>query len=323
MSNEVKRYNSLDGLRTLACLGIIMMHMLANNKQYKLSGFVFKTVIPSFVDFVFLFMVLSAFGMCCGYYLRVLSNELDFTDFYKKRYMKILPFFSCLIALDLIVSFSKNSVYEAIADLSLTFGLFPNDIEVIGVGWFLGLVFAFYMIFPFYCVLIGSKKRAWVFFTISLILNYICAEYFGVGSRNIVYSLCFFIAGGLIFLYKDFLVQIKWGISLVLLIISIVVYYTVGGNVYTCIFVSTMLVVFALGKGGAVLDNKFTHFISGISLEMYLSHMVIFRAVEKLHLNTKFGNGVLQYIIICTLVIGIDIIFAYVAQKILGRLRNA
>ena len=46
---------------------------------------------------------------------------------------------------------------------------------------------------------------------------------------------------------------------------------------------------------GGVLQNKFTAFISTISMEMYLSHMVIFRIVEKLGLHQVIGNGWLQY----------------------------
>lgn len=317
MATEKKKYNALDGLKTLACICIILMHMSANN-NYQISGFVYEELVPRFTNFVYLFMVLSAFGMCCGYYRKVLTNTLNLTEFYKKRYLKILPFFSCLIALDLVMSISKESVYEAIADLSLSFGLFPNDIKVIGVGWFLGLVFAFYMIFPFYCVLIETKKRAWFVFIISLILNYICGSYFEIDRKNIVYSFCFFMAGGLLFLYKDYLSEIKWYLSLLGVIASIAAYVIFNGNTYTRMFVAVALVIFALGKGGVVLDNKVTHFISGISLEMYLSHMVIFRILEKLHMNSRFGNGVLQYIIISVLVISIDIVFAYVAQKVIN-----
>lgn len=34
-----KHYGAIDGLRTIACLGIIMMHMAANN-SYSISGFI-------------------------------------------------------------------------------------------------------------------------------------------------------------------------------------------------------------------------------------------------------------------------------------------
>jgi peptidoglycan/LPS O-acetylase OafA/YrhL len=89
---ERKHYDAIDGLRTIACIGIVMMHVQANN-QYAISGFIYDKLIGSFTDFVFLFMVISAFGMCCGYFVRVLNNEISPESFYAKRYGKILPFF--------------------------------------------------------------------------------------------------------------------------------------------------------------------------------------------------------------------------------------
>lgn len=322
---KAQRYDSLDGLRTIACFGVILMHIAANN-QYGISGLLYQKVIPSFTDFVYLFMVLSAFGMCCGYYQKVLSGKLDLVAFYKKRYLKILPFFALLVALDLLAGFSKEALIEAAADLSLTFGLFPNHISVIGVGWFLGLVFAFYLIFPFYCVLLSTKPRAWFFFAVSLVLNHICRTYFGIGRENIVYSFCYFMAGGLIFLYAEQLRRIPWFVSAGMLLASIFAYYLIGKYTVCILAVNVCFVLFAIGSGGRILSNRFTRFISSISLEMYLSHMFLFQIVKRLHLNTGFGSGVPQYLITCLLVIGLDMLFALAAQKAitlcLTRLQN-
>ena len=87
-----KYYGSADGLRTIACIGIVMMHV-AENSTYSIQGYLYDTVIPSFTDFVFLFMMISAFGMCHGYYQQVLNGTLCISGFYAKRFKKILPFF--------------------------------------------------------------------------------------------------------------------------------------------------------------------------------------------------------------------------------------
>lgn len=287
-------YYGIDWLRVIACIGIIMMHMQANN-QYVLNGYVFDRGIPSFTNFVFLFMTISAFGMCCGYYDKVLNGKIQWPDFYKKRYLKILPFFSVLVSLDLVMGFSKESLFEAIADVSLLFGLFPNKISVIGVGWFLGVVFAFYLIFPFFCTLVETKKRAWLALAGSLLLNYIGGSYFCLERTNIVYSLCFFIAGGLIYLYRENIAKIKLFITLPITIISILMYYIFDGSVYCSLFVSAAMLICTISIGGGY--NRVVHFICSISMEMYLSHMVIFRAIERLHLNTIVGNGIAQYIV--------------------------
>lgn len=69
-------------------------------------------------------------------------------------------------------------------------------------------------------------------------------------------------------------------------------------------------------KGG-VLQNKVTKFISGISMEIYLSHMVIYRAIERLGMNQMIGNGWFQYMITVILVLCGTTIFAIVMQKII------
>ena len=154
---ENKRYENLDGLRAYVCIGIILMHVLDNGK-FGMSGFVFDTFIFSFTNFTFLFMLLSAFSMCCGYYRRFQDNTVSLEQFYKRRYQRIWPYFALLCTIELIVDHSLKSLYEWFADLTLAFGLIPNnDIEVVGVGWFLGTIFVFYMIFPFFVFLM--KKR--------------------------------------------------------------------------------------------------------------------------------------------------------------------
>lgn len=322
---EKKHYNAIDGLRTIACFGIVLMHVAANN-NYDISGFVYDKLIASFTNFVFLFMVISAFGMCCGYFDKILNNQISLETFYFKRYSKILPFFAFLVLIDIIMSPSKASVIEGFADVTLLFGLFPNDISVIGVGWFLGLIFAFYLIFPFYCVLIKTKKRAWAAFVISLLLNYVCISYFNIGRTNIIYCLCYLIAGGLIYQYRNELEQFsskfQW-ISLGIIIVTVVLYFLIGGNTITILLVSVAMLVYALGRNRRwVLSNPFTKFISSISMEIYLSHMVIFRAIERLGINTIIGNGWVQYAVTAAIVLVGTIIFSAVMKKILDLLRK-
>ena len=308
---QKEHYPEIDGLRTMASIGIIMMHMRANN-TYVLSGFVYDRIIDSFTNFVFLFMVISAFGMCCGYLDKLLDNQISMETFYIKRYRRILPFFALLVLLDIVISPSTSSLAEGFADITLLFGLFPNDISVIGVGWFLGLIFAFYLIFPFFCVLLKNKRRAWGAFVVSLILNYIGGFYFGLNRTNIVYCLCYFVAGGLVYLYREelrtFRKKYRW-VSLGLDLVSIILYYIVGSNTITMLLVSVTLLTYALGES-KVLRNKFTKFFGSVSMEVYLSHMVIFRIIEKIGLNRVIGEGWLQYIVTVMATVGGAVIFS-------------
>ena len=312
----MKKYYGIDWLRTIACIGIMAMHMISNN-NYEIDGFVYQKIIPSFTDFVFLFMTISAFGMSCGYFDKVMTGKINWTAFYKKRYCKILPFFLFMILVDFVMDFSIHALYEGFSEMTLLHGFIPNSLTVIGVGWFLGVVFIFYLIFPFYCVLIENKRRAWCAFLISVVLNYICIVYFDLGRTNFLYSLCFFLAGGLVYLYKDSLTKVKWFIYLPVISLAVFLYY-LDANTITRLFVTIALLAFAIsldrGKVGAI------SYISEISMEFYLSHMAVFRAIEKLHLNNIWGNGWPQYLITVSLVFIGTVFLSFVFQKLTKRI---
>ena len=247
MTMERKHYGAIDGLRAIACIGIVMMHVSANS-GYNISGFAYDRVIASFTNFVFLFMTISAFGMCCGYYYSMLENKVNLTDFYSKRFMKILPFFSILVLFDVVMSPSLDALYEAFADLTLLFRFLQNsgNITVIGVGWFLGLIFVFYTCFPFFCVLLSNKRRAWLSFIISLIWNFACSSYFNVGRSNILYSSCYFFAGGLVYLYRGEISKVNRWVAIVLTATSVVLYYAIGANTVTMLLISILLLSYAV-----------------------------------------------------------------------------
>jgi peptidoglycan/LPS O-acetylase OafA/YrhL len=103
------RYGSLNGLKAFAAIGIVMMHINANT-SYEVTGYFYNQVIPSFTNFVFLFMTISAFGLCCGYYEKINKNEISVTAFYKKRFKKILPFFALLVLTDTVLSLSISTL---------------------------------------------------------------------------------------------------------------------------------------------------------------------------------------------------------------------
>lgn len=311
LKNTCTRYPSLDGLRAIAAVGIVMMHVLANSNR-SLYPEVLNPIVNSFTNFTFLFMIVSAFGMCCGYYDRFKQGQVNLASFYKKRYTRILPFFVFLVMIDIAVNPSWPEVYEGFADLTLAFGLLPNaGISVVGVGWFLGVVFVFYMIFPFFVFLMDNKKRAWLVLLIAALLHSLAVSYFSrselmvvpVGRWNIVYSFPFFVVGGLIFLYRQNVMQLsdrsKW-LPLLLLSLVIVGYYVLPKiQPLSELLVFSALVLYAVLKTEerGLLNNPYVKFISDISMEIYLCHMLFFRVVEKLHVDHFISNGNILFIV--------------------------
>lgn len=318
-----ERYHAINGLRVFSAIGIVLMHVLANGK-YSVNGFIFDKWIPSFTNLVFLFMVISSFVMCCGYYDRIISSQISVENFYKKRYSRIWPYFALLCLLDFIISPSINSFYEVFANLTLCFGLLPNpNIEVIGVGWFLGLIFVFYLIFPFFCFLLANKRRAWFAFAVAFIFNILCCVYFVETTRtNIIYSAVYFIAGGLIFLYKDKLSVLassyRW-IVLILCVCMAIVYFCVNGTAVTLVLCSLFLIYSLGAKNVGILSNSITKFLSGISMEIFLCHMIIYRVLEKLSLTHLFKSNVISYIITAMATVIGAIAFAQITRLILSK----
>lgn len=255
MSTKADRYEGIDGLKAYAILGIALMHVLANG-EYELGGFVFGKLIPNFTNFVFLFMMVSGFGMCCGYYQKIVDRKISMEEFYSKRYIKIWPYFALLCALDFVISPSKEALFEVFANLTLCQGLLPNvNISVIGVSWTLAVIFVFYILFPFFCFLLGNKRRAWGVAVAAFVFNYLCGSYFNAGRTNIVYDAIYFIAGGLIFLYRKELTEFAQKHKVIagaILLVATVAYFVLGGSTLTLLFFCVAALIYTLGcnRGG-------------------------------------------------------------------------
>lgn len=331
-------YKNIDALRSLSCLGIIIMHICANT-EYKINDVFFNQIIPEFTQLVYLFLTISGFGMCCGYYNKIRTNSISLYDFYHKRYMKILPFFAFLIFVDLLFERSLTALMEGIIELTLVFGLLPNnELEVIGVGWTLGVIFLFYITFPFFVFLLWSKRRSIIVFGLALLINYLCTYYFfgekfvieGFSNRHsFLFCAVYFILGGLIYLFRSEIGDIVTNnrkISFLLCCVVVISYFYIPNvigkiNLFTIktLIVCFCIISYAISAKSKVLDNKLFHYISSISMEMYLAHMVIFRIVEKIGFLYLFGTGYVSLLFVFGVIcIGLIIFiegYRYVIKK--------
>lgn len=323
-----EHYNSIDGLRAISCFAIIAMHIRANT-AYQLSGFMWEQFIPSLTWLVYLFIMISGFGMCAGYLTRFQNGSVDLESFYKRRYQKILPFFGFLIFIALVMEPSVTNVYEASIELMLLHGLLPNNVmNVIGVCWTLGVIFLFYLLFPSFSVLMKTKKRAWLALLASLWINFICENYF-FGEKYVtgwftprhsfIYCIPLFVGGGLIYLYREkireFCNKFRW-LYLIACVIATVLWYIVPSAVgnfsllfYKNLILFMMWLSYAIGVESKFLGCRVMKFLSGISMEMYLAHMVVFRVIEKTHLLYVLGTGWISYIVTVVLTIAGLVIF--------------
>ncbi|MCC4490571.1 acyltransferase [Limosilactobacillus reuteri] len=330
-----KRYTNIDGLRSFSCLGIIAMHILANSEYIDATGWIKEVFIPSLTLLVYLFMMISGFGMFCGYYTRFKEGSIELNYFFKRRYTKILPFFSFLIFLDIIITRSSTHVIQGLTELTMVFGLLPNNqLDVVGVAWFLGVVFLFYMLFPFFVFLCWNKKRAWLSLIISILVNIACANYFYTmefvkanfaDRHTLLYCAPYFFVGGLIYLYRqeiDKFVHKSKFILIIPILITSLFYLTLSffkntnfNDLETIILFGTWL-AYAIGieQDNSILTNRITRYLSSISLEMYLAQMFIFDAIKRMGFLYVLGRGYLSYILILIMtVIGL-IVFVEVCK---------
>lgn len=327
---EVRRYDSIDGLRSFAAIGILMMHVRALS-SYDIKGVLYQKVLPSFTNLVFLFMMISAFSMCCGYYEKVQKNQISINDFYGRRYAKIWPYFALMVLLELLLDFRPATLAEAFADLTLVFSLLPNgELSVIGVGWTIGIIFLFYLLFPFFCFLLKDTKRAWFVFIIAVLYQIVCVLYFMDANHvvesyrskvNFLYCAVYFVAGGLIYLYRAQLCKLaarfRWMLLALCAAVAAVYFFVPLQEVYQGLYylvLFALCLIYAIGTNGRMLNNPVTKFLSGISMEIYLCHFGIFHVAERLHLNYLFGKSVFSYIVTVLLVFGGSVVFALCAK---------
>ncbi len=344
--NKVKRYESISLLRIVSCFGIVLMHIQSNTNYNIVGNYIWDTIIPSWTWFVFLFLIISGFGMSAGYLEKFHTNNINLNDFYKKRYMKIGPFFSIIIFIDLMVNFSLASIQEASISLTMLHGFLPNNkLSVVGVGWTIGVVFVFYLLFPAFSVLMKSKKMAWLSFIISLWINYICESYFFTSyyvtdsftaRHSFLYCMPLFIVGGIIYLYRNEITKLYTRFKVLMFSICIIVtfgYYIVPQKIMDVkISFIINLILFSSWMILAIcIQDKFTNkraikFLSDISIEIYLAHMVVFRVLERLNLIYILGDSGLRgwgsYLLTFSLIILLLIILICIYRFLLKQISN-
>jgi len=333
-TKKTEQYTSIDGLRAFSAIGILLMHVRLES-NYQIEGFLFNKIIPSFTHLTLLFMMISGFCMCCGYYEKIKENRISVTEFYSRRYQRIWPYFAILVLLDLLLGFSKEALMEAFADLTLVFALLPNfEVSVLGVGWTLGIIFLFYMLFPFFCFLLKDKKTAWFTLVVAILYQIFCVTYFMDSAHvvegfrvklNFLYCAVYFVAGGIIYLYRELISKWVEKLRYVVLILCLILWFgyyfvklpTAGYGIwYLALF--SMTLMYAIGTKGKILNNRVTRFLSDISMEIYLCHFGVLRVANKLKLTYLFGNGIASYLFTAVFVLAGAIVFAVGAKKVLN-----
>lgn len=122
---------------------------------------------------------------------------------------------------------------------------------------------------------------------------------------------------------------LKWtGLICCLLLTSVFnfipeVHQTIFGRNLPRFILYTAWLCYALGTDQWLLNNRITAYLSGISMEIYLCHMVSFRVVEKIHIDIFVTDCNLNYIITFFMTLVGAIVFSHITKyKILPKMLN-
>lgn len=89
----------------------------------------------------------------------------------------------------------------------------------------------------------------------------------------------------------------------------------------------SLWMVYAISGEWKWLSNKVVKYLSGISMEIYLSHMVLFRLTEKMGLDHITENSDLNYIMATVITLVMTICFCHVVKynilpRVMGCIKN-
>lgn len=346
-----KRYEGLAGIRGIGALGIISYHM------YVLEGFsgtnywLDRTVGIGGV-FVQLFFMLSSFSLMCGYAEKMWRNECDLGQFYKKRFMRIMPVFYFALFLHVLLNYFsgvKESFANIIGSASFLFGLMPSHQEsVVMAGWALGIEVVFYLLFPVFLVCTKTKWRTFFILIFSGILYWTYVTFYGVGIEqdyiNIIRQMIFFVIGAALYHFSNYLDSLgdkmHLRITVVcygLLICSFFLWETpLKGNLLVSLsFI--ILIINQICDKDKLTKSIIFKFLGSISYEMYLFHMIVYRILYYIKLNDilkqEISSKGLRYFmylfieIMCTIILsvafkGICLFVNHEKERVISKLSN-
>lgn len=163
---------------------------------------------------------------------------------------------------------------------------------------------------------------------LSLVFCCIAIVYFGtpdfvvkpIDKVNIIYSAPFFVAGGMIYLYRLGIkswVEKHWIIALASCLVLTILRFVVDIKelfILPDLLVFAAWLTYAIGSKDIVLNNGGAKYLSGISMEIYLCHMMFFRVASMLHLDKFIHNNDMLYVATCIATLFGAICFSHVIK---------
>ncbi len=303
------RYSSLDGVRAIAVIMVLLSHFNHWVDFCYAEAPVFVGILKyTFQIAVQIFFVLSGLALGLGYYNR-LNTRNDTKRYYIRRFFRIVPLYLVLILIWGLNDFSKGQTYSVmcyLGNITFMFHFIPDQSVGIvgGFGWTLGVLFVLYLIFPILVLFIRKIKIAVVFLVGLLIFSSMSMDYMlnfpGIpidfANTFFVLHLPYFVLGILLYLIlrdkignAEFLNKTRTKIIGVVLLVSSIIELAIFSTSHTLaaffkkipiinlgyyvwLFVVGSLIVGVVFFPWKGLVNRVTKFIADRSYSIYMIH---------------------------------------------------
>ncbi|HEY4156281.1 MAG TPA: acyltransferase [Puia sp.] len=164
MKTQNSRIPAIDGLRTLAVLGVLWTHvwMFFKNIPMKVGGLDLNRGMAFGRHGVDLFFVISGFCMYLMYASRIDHfSASNFFGFLKKRWLRIAPAFYMIVVFDSFLLLYHTGIFplKQMSYHLLFINIFLDQYDFAPHYWSLATEFHFYLLFPFLFLRLRSQRE--------------------------------------------------------------------------------------------------------------------------------------------------------------------
>ena len=195
MNNKQNRIESIDWLRAILAISIVIYHLISwTNFNFNSSHILSRIAIGG----VSMFFIIS--GLCLSIiYEKININNSEIFQFYYSRILRIWPLFWLVAILTLILSHLNNtkidqSIPSIVLNFTTLFSLFSSTKTFVTGSWTIGNEIVFYLFTPFILVTYRYKKIIGnIIFLISLFIGIYFSMFKLDSSKNLDDQWTFFI----------------------------------------------------------------------------------------------------------------------------------
>jgi peptidoglycan/LPS O-acetylase OafA/YrhL len=314
MTASKKRIGSIDTLRGLGAISIIVFHLLFIADLKLPDGFLksFATMGGAAVP---LFFAISAYSMAYAYDQQ-LSAQDGVRQYFTRRYLRIAPLFYFMLIINMFIGWlmsdSSYKLLDVFLSLSFLFPFIPGKHQsLVMAGWAIGIQWVFYAVFPLLLLLTSNLLRSFIFLIIALLISIwmddlgtlfpgVPDSYFYMNFANhLVFFASGFFAYQLRFFLQKFLKKATHGtttissllfmIGWLLLILYFYLHFRFPFDIVMVLTWSVWLTGASLGFS-KLINNRLLQHIGKVSYSTYLTHPVVIVGLLKSGLYTFLYN---------------------------------